>query len=274
MTGAIDQPKDPSRRRLLRGAAVVGVVSAAGLGTAVFEEAVHAGGRRAFANEHVRRLQPDAVIRVDTEAPMIAVTFDDGPDPAYTPHVLDILALHQMHATFFVVGVNAEAFPDLVRRTVAEGHQVANHTYDHPHLERLGIPTVEQELRWAQEVITAVGAPPPTLFRPPRGYTDDAVARGTRALNLRTVYWSEALDPYLHRSRAPQAAADNIVGHLGPGSVLLAHDSGHIHAPRRTIHDRSGTVAALPQLLRGLTERGVRSVTVATLLAQGATRVR
>lgn len=231
-------------------------------------EVFHDAGRRAFANEHVRHLQPDAVIRVRTEAPMVAVTFDDGPDPAYTPHVLDILAHHGMHATFFVVGVNAEAFPALVRRTVAEGHQVANHTYDHPHLERLSIPAVEQELRRAQDAITAAGAPPPNLFRPPRGFTDDAVARGTDALGLRTVYWSEALDPYLHRSPTPQAAAESIVDHLGPGSVLLDHDGGHIHAPHRRVWDRSGTVAALPHLLAELAERGRRSVTLATLLAE------
>lgn len=250
---------------------VAGAVGVTGVGGSVIAEMLHGGGRRAFANDHVRRLQPDAVVRVPTQAPMVALTFDDGPDPAYTPRVLDILARHHMHATFFVVGVNANAFPALVQRAAAEGHQVANHTFDHPHLEQLGILTVEDELRRAQEAITAAGAPRPTLFRPPRGFADDAVARAAGALGLRTVYWTEALDPYLHRSLTPQAAASSVVDRLGPGSVLLVHDGGRIQAPHRPVWDRSGTVAALPHLLAALADRGMRSVTLATLLAHETT---
>ena len=86
-----------------------------------------------------RRVQPEAVFRVPTDKRIVALSFDDGPDPAYTPHVLDVLDQYKAKATFFVVGVNALAHRDLVAHIRTAGHSFGNHTYDHRDLERLGI---------------------------------------------------------------------------------------------------------------------------------------
>ena len=197
-----------------------------------------------------------ALFAVKTNAKVVALTFDDGPDPRWTPQVLSMLRDHDAHATFFLVGEHAQAHPDLVAQLLAGGNEIGNHTYDHPHLPSLSDADIRDQIAHGEQAIIASGAPAPTLFRPPIGLTDERVADATRIAGLRTVFWRGCVEHYVNH-QAIAAGVQQMLDHVRPGDILLAHDGG--------IPDRSRTMKALPALLDGLTARGYRIVTVSAL---------
>lgn len=205
------------------------------------------------------------MFRVETDERMVGLSFDDGPDPRYTPHVLDLLDHHRARATFFIVGVNAVAHPALLARQVASGHSIGNHTYDHRELELLDSAQVRREIQLGAEAIRKAGGPPLWLFRPPKGYTDQAVGVLADAERYRTVFWEFCLERFIEREGI-SPGVDAILHHATPGSIILAHDGGHILAPGRPTLDRSSTMKALPLLLKGLEHKGLRVVDIPTLL--------
>lgn len=214
--------------------------------------------------------QPDAVFRVDTDRPFVALSFDDGPDPAYTPQVLDLLARRRVKATFFEVGINAIAHVDLVHRQVTDGHTIGNHTRSHPDLEQLTPEQVMAEIDGGEADIVAAGAPRPTLFRPPKGLTDEVVGVFADAKRYRTIFWDAAVEHYV-RHLGVTVGVERLLSKIGPGSIILAHDGGH--TPGRPVIDRASSMAALPLLLDGLARRGLQAVDVPRLLALDRRRV-
>jgi peptidoglycan/xylan/chitin deacetylase (PgdA/CDA1 family) len=199
-----------------------------------------------------------AVFRVQTDQKMVALTFDDGPDPRWTPKVLELLRQYNAHATFFEVGKNVMAHPDLVHAVLADGNEVADHTWDHPDLEIMPTVEVSQEINEGANAITSVGAPAPKYFRPPKGFTDDAVGVLANAHQYRTIFWDLCLEAFVdHTGDMPEAVRD-MLGRVTPGSIILAHDGG--------IPDRTKTMKTLPILLEGLKARGYTMVDVTTLL--------
>lgn len=182
----------------------------------------------------------------------VALTFDDGPDPQRTPAVLDLLARQGVRATFFVVGARAEAHPELVRRMVAEGHVVGNHSYTHSWrfpLRSLG-RTVE-ELRRTGEVLHRITGRQPRLFRPPFGVTNPTIARAVRRLGLDPVGWSiRSLDTM---GQSPERVAARILLRLHPGAVILLHDRC------------AGSERLVGLLVEGLRSRGLEPVTLPEL---------
>ena len=183
----------------------------------------------------------------------VALTFDDGPDLQRTPAVLDLLARQGVRATFFVVGARAEAHPELVRRMVAEGHVVGNHSYTHSWrfpLRSLG-RTVE-ELRRTGEVLHRITGRQPRLFRPPFGVTNPTIARAVRRLGLDPVGWSiRSLDTM---GQSPERVAARILRRLHPGAVILLHDRC------------AGSERLVGLLVEGLRSRGLEPVTLPELL--------
>jgi peptidoglycan/xylan/chitin deacetylase (PgdA/CDA1 family) len=263
-------PRRISRRSLLAGTAASGVTGAAGfvVGRAEREEPHELRlrtGELTTTNALRDAVQPDGVLRVDTTSPVVGLSFDDGPDPKYTPMVLDVLEQKGARATFFVVGVNALAHRDLLARALAAGHSVGNHTFDHVSLETLDPAAVASEIDRGEQAIVDAGAPRPHLFRPPRGLTDEVVAVFADAERYRTIFWTLAVEHYvLH---APVAVAvERILARVRPGDIVLAHDGGHIAVPGAPTLDRSSTVAALPLLLDGLSARRLEVVDIPTLL--------
>jgi chitooligosaccharide deacetylase len=213
-----------------------------------------------------RAVQPDALFRVDTDERLVALTFDDGPDPAFTPKVLDLLHQRGARATFFLVGVNARAYPDLVARQLDAAHTVGNHTFDHAPLELLDERAVLDEVERGKEAIAASGAPPPHLFRPPRGFTDQAVGRAAAtAGRSHTVFWDLCVERFVHHAGV-DAGVDGLLEMVRPGSIILAHDGGHVLATGRPTLDRSATLLALPRLLAGLERLRLGVVDVPTLV--------
>lgn len=193
----------------------------------------------------------------------IALTFDDGPDPKWTPQILDILKKEQVPATFFVIGKNGQAYPDLVRRIVNEGHEIGNHTFTHPNLGEIPGPLTDLELNATQRLIESLTGRSTLLFRPP--YFGDAeadkpeeVEPAFRAKGLGYIVVGLRIDPddwelpvtadqIVHRTLT-RAADTNPETR---GQVVLLHDSGG---------DRSATVEALPRLIHELRNRGFKFV--------------
>ncbi|KXK63113.1 polysaccharide deacetylase [Micromonospora rosaria] len=191
------------------------------------------------------------------DRPDVALTFDDGPLPPYTGQVLDILDRYGVRATFFCVGLLADAYPEIVAEIRRRGHHLGNHTWSHPFLPELSrAEVVEQVERTGEALAAATGEPPPTLFRPPYGGRSPQVLTGLAELGLTTVLWDAlgwdwALPGQEHIARS-------VLDGTGPGGVILLHDGGG---------DRRQTVAALPAVLEGLLARDLRFVTVDEMLA-------
>ena len=149
------------------------------------------------------------------------LTFDDGPDPRWTPRVLDALAAHDAKATFFMVGERAERHPELVARVVAAGHEVGNHTWAHVRIDRLDLRRVLAQLGRTHDTLTRLTGRPPTLFRPPWGDIDAVGLLAAAEFDYRVVLWSD-----LVRGASPQADLRKLFTTLRPGAMILGHDGG------------------------------------------------
>jgi len=196
----------------------------------------------------------------------VAITFDDGPDPRWTPKVLDILKAANVKAAFFLVGVNAERYPRLVRRIVNEGHEIGNHTYYHPNLALCWPEHIRLELNATQLLLETITGRATTLFRPP--YAADTgptqlseLAPLKIAEDLNYLVVLENIDPQDWAKPGADIILRRIKQQRHDGSVILLHDAGG---------DRSQTVEALPQILDWLHTRGDTIVPLSTLL--GTTR--
>lgn len=193
------------------------------------------------------------------EARRLALTFDDGPDPVHTPHVLTLLRAAGVRATFFVVGERAARVPDLIRRMAAEGHELENHTWSHPHLWLCGLGRTRREIVRAHELLAALTGRPPRFFRPPWGMVNVAVFPTLRRLGSRCVLWS--VQPEGLRPVAPDRLASRVLRRARSGAIVDLHDAEGLRgAPGRLR-------AALPGILTGLQERGYESVPLGTLLS-------
>lgn len=200
-----------------------------------------------------RELQPVGrfVERGSDDVPEIALTFDDGPHPAYTPQVLDILGRYDITASFFCVGLNVQAHPELVARTAGEGHLVGNHTWSHPYLPDLSRDQLMRQVDATNEALTKATGTGSTLVRPPYGVRTSDVLTWLAERDMTTVFWNSDIGDWgLPGADAIVSAA---VERTTNGSVLLLHDAGG---------DRSQTVEALPRILEGLLGRGFQFVTI------------
>lgn len=201
--------------------------------------------------------RPNVVLSLRTERPIVALTFDDGPSPTYTPRVLAILAAHRAHATFFDTGENVTRYPDIARRAVALGNEVGNHTWDHPHLPRLRAGQVTTELRLTSAAMKANHVREAPLFRPPYGAYNAVDDGAVRRTGKRVIGWDLCVEKEL-RGRTVNAAVAHLMAQVHPGSIILAHDAGDVNRDR--------TMDALPVLLAALQHAGYRVETVSQLL--------
>ena len=192
----------------------------------------------------------------------VALTFDDGPDPEWTPKILDILKEAKVKAAFFLVGANAEKYPGLVRRMVNEGHEIGNHTYYHPNLALAWPEHVRLELNATQLLIETITGRSTTLFRPP--YAADTQPSQVAELmplqvaeELGYLAVLENIDPQDWAKPGADIILQRVKQQRRDGSIILLHDAGG---------DRSQTVAALPKILDWLHTRGDTVVPLSTLL--------
>ena len=192
----------------------------------------------------------------DAARARVALTYDDGPDPASTGALLDLLAERGVSAAFFVVGAQVRAHPDLARRCRAEGHLLANHSDRHSHWTNfLGRDGLRREIEACQTTLREVTDEAARYYRPPIGLMSPAVAPVTRALGLPLVGWQvRSLDT---TARSPEAVARRVLARVRPGGIILLHDGG---LPAQRV------VAITRLVLDGLAARGLAPVRLDALL--------
>jgi peptidoglycan-N-acetylglucosamine deacetylase len=212
-----------------------------------------------------------AITRVVTQKPIVSLTFDDGPDPVYTPKVLDLLKNYDAHATFFMVGEGAECYPDIVKQVARDGHAIGNHSWNH-----LAFPTIPAVDRWkqirqCQQALKPYGLP---LFRPPYGLNNNRSNIGAFLQGYKVIGWS--LDSNDWYETDPTLIVDNLANAITPGSIILLHDRiferrGDINGPvltQKTVYDREPMLYALAGLLERLNGK-TQFVTIPVLLLNG-----
>lgn len=192
--------------------------------------------------------------RVMVSGNYVAITFDDGPHPQNTPRLLDILRARNIKATFYVIGRSVDLHPQIVRRTVAEGHEIGNHSHTHRLLSKLGDSELRMEMSRCQDAIGRAAGVRPRTMRPPYGGLTQRQRELVHAeFGYPTILWS--VDPLDWKRPGPSVVTSRILSGASPGGIILGHD----------LH--SQTVDAMPATLDGLLRRGYQFVTVSQLLA-------
>ncbi|WP_280771880.1 polysaccharide deacetylase family protein [Salipaludibacillus daqingensis] len=203
---------------------------------------------------------PDTVfLQGPTTENKVALTFDDGPDPRFTPSVLDVLQEYDVPATFFLLGSRAEAYPDLTTRILNEGHVIGNHTFWHPDLVEEGeIDILVREVETTEATLESIIGYQTTLFRPPYGFLYDELVDELINLKYSIIGWS--VDSLDWQEISPDEIISNIYDQMQPGAIVLMHDGTDAEG------DQTETIEALQQLIPELQEQGYEFVTVPNLL--------
>lgn len=239
--------------------AIIGTV--AGLGAAVL------GGIAAYGLVAPRsRLWAPVIYRGPrTDPPRVALTFDDGPSPESTPRILDTLRELKVRAAFFVIGMNAARWPELIERMDAEGHIIGNHSYDHAYFGTMHrTPYWKSQLQRTDDVIEGIIGKRPAMFRPPMGLKTGHVATAARRSGHAIVTWTRrAFDGIPTR---PERIVNRVVPNCRGGDVVLLHDG----CGSRSQQSAMGAVSALRPLVLGLRERGLESVRLDELIGLAA----
>ncbi len=209
-------------------------------------------------DEMQRRYKGVFVLSAPRESRKVALTFDDVPDPRFTPQVLDVLRRKKVQATFFIVGTRAKKHPDIVRRIHREGHAIGNHSYSHPDLSRVSLSRMKEQVRKAESSIqTAVGFEP-KLFRPPYGEILTGQLEWAKRSGYTVVNWD--VDSSDWRQLSSERVYRNVIRAVRPGSIVLLHAGGGEG------QSLAGTVGALPRIIDWLRAHDYEPVTLPELL--------
>ncbi len=187
----------------------------------------------------------------------IALTFDDGPHESYTQEILGILKKHGIRATFFIIGENAERYPDRIQTIAKDGHELGNHTYTHASVNKLSPEELAQQLEDTSRVLERLTGKRPTVFRPPFGAYNDRCVEQITALGYRCVLWSQ--DSRDWQLPPVQQIISSMEAKITTGDILLFHDFNRENSP---------TPKALEELIPKLLASGYQFVTVSELFSQ------
>lgn len=265
-TGA-DEPK---RRTILRAVALGGAGTVAGVaggvvatdtadaspGTPPSALGVPTAGPWRPPHGHV-----DVAWAVDTDQKLVALTFDDGPMPNWTPMVHDVLDQEKVRATFFLVGQRLVKNARLVHGRM-DRHEAGNHTWAHRDLTHLGHDAALRQMKRSHAAIAQITGQEPRHLRPPYGNIGGTTLSAAGALGYGLVLWSIKMLEKTFQHHPPKLV-DYIVGSTAPGTIILAHDTGH--------HDRLVALRNLVPMIRGLRAKGFEFVTVSELIQSSAT---
>lgn len=195
------------------------------------------------------------VWRVPMERKEIALTFDDGPYPFYTPLLLHELERSRAVGTFFLVGRSSQEFPDLVRQIIADGNEIGNHTFNHYKLTKLSASDIAVQITKDAELLEPFTGRPITLFRPPHGRFDHRVVALAHAMGYDTIFWNDS--PEDTKNVLPSLIVQRVLLHATPGGIVLLHNGQY------------KTVEALPVIIDRLRAEGYTFVTVSQLIQDG-----
>jgi len=219
--------------------------------------------------------EPYRVGRYGSSPNKVAITFDDGPDPEWTPKILDVLKRENVHATFFLIGIQADKYGDIAARIAREGHEIGNHTFTHPDISNISPAFVKLELNLTEKLFASRLGLRPLLFRPPYSIdaepdTEDQVRplEITQDLGYTTV--GNRIDPNDWQQtphRSADEIANDVIAHLPPckwndpfcGNIILLHDGGG---------NREQTVLALPKIIESARAKGIEIVPVHELMGK------
>jgi peptidoglycan/xylan/chitin deacetylase (PgdA/CDA1 family) len=195
---------------------------------------------------------PGPIRTVTHSGQCIALTFDDGPNPIYTPQLLYILHRHRAHATFFLTGIQCEKYPGIVKQLVVEGHELGNHGYLHARLDKMSSSEIIQDIRRADEVILRISGVWPRYFRPAGGVLTPSVLEAARQTGHPIAMWSvDPRDWVVGRDATAITAV--VKDTVRPGRIVLFHDGGS---------NQPHMLEALDRLLEFLRHQGYQFVTL------------
>ena len=215
--------------------------------------AVAAAGLREVVNSSTFQLFGDYVARVETREKVVALTFDDGPHPLYTPKVLAALEREKTKATFFLMGRNVERFPAVARDVLRHGHEIGNHSYSHPKLVLMSPRRVREEIERTDALLRAMGVTGPIHFRPPHASKFIVLPYVLREMQKLSVLGD--VDPEEWKGRPAEVMTASILRQVRPGSIIGLHDVMGVE-----------TLRTLENILPALTARGYRFETVSELV--------
>jgi len=192
--------------------------------------------------------------KVNADGPFIALSFDDGPSKSTTPRLLDMLAKRGIRVTFFVLGENVQENPEILKREVAEGHEIGNHSWNHPNLAKMSDDAVRNQLQRTQDLVFQITGNKPKVMRPPYGsFTERQRKWANEQFGFNIALWE--VDPNDWKKPGAAVITRRILTETRPGYIILAHD---IHAQ---------TIDAMAETLDGLLAKGFKFVTVSELIA-------
>jgi peptidoglycan/xylan/chitin deacetylase (PgdA/CDA1 family) len=205
------------------------------------------------------------VVSVPVAEKVVALTYDDGPNPPHTQALLDMLAQHGVKATFFLKGRNVEVFPESVRAVAQAGHEIANHSYDHRPMISFSKSAMREELARTNVLIERLLGYQPVLFRPPYGVQGPGLKTAIEELGMTSILMSTNGADW--KVTDPELIASAVLDSIEPGSIILLHDGhGDVDDPNNQ-DSRAATVAATGIVIEALQTRGYRFATVGELMS-------
>jgi len=231
-----------------------------------------------MSNRSIRKVLADSaqhvtgiITNVETEKPIASLTFDDGPDPVYTPKILKLLKSYDIRATFFMVGEGARDYQDIVKKVAADGHAIGNHSYNHLAFPRVSLLKQREQIRKCQRALKPFGLP---LFRPPYGMNTNRSNIGVLLQGYMSIGWSlDSQDWYEPNSNV---MVDNLLKNTKPGSIILLHDrifdkdpcKPEITIKHKIKIDREPMLSALNKFIE-MFKSNIKFVTIPVLLQNG-----
>ena len=235
----------PSKTAIWWGAAALALAAAAAVGL------------REVVNSSTFQLFGDYVARVDTNERVVALTFDDGPDPWHTPRVLAVLDQHHVKATFFMMGRNVERYPEVAREVLRRGHEIGNHSYSHPRLILMSPSRVRDEIARTDTLLRGIGVTGEIHFRPPHASKFIVLPYVLVQMNKLSVLGD--VDPKEWKQRPAAIMTESILRQVRPGSIIGLHDPMGAE-----------TLRTLQNILPALAAEGYRFETVSALVRRRA----
>ncbi|SCZ00799.1 polysaccharide deacetylase family protein [Alkaliphilus peptidifermentans] len=212
-----------------------------------------------YSLSQLRNMYPNTIhLKGNGNDRKIALTFDDGPNPAYTQQILDILKEHDVPATFFIMGSRAERFPNIVKRAVAEGHTIGNHTWNHPDLRKNSNDKIREEIKMTEDTISEITGLRTAIMRPPYGAISVDVVETLIEKDYKIINWS--VDSVDWRDKNADKIIINTLSDISSNDIVLFHDSSGEGVSMQP------TVDSLPELIETLKMHGYTFVTVDELL--------
>jgi peptidoglycan/xylan/chitin deacetylase (PgdA/CDA1 family) len=205
----------------------------------------------------------EGIYSVQTPEKLVALTFDDGPDPRYTEEISQILTQAGGKGTFFMIGKHAEQYPEIVQHLIAQGHEIGNHTWNHPSLRYKSVNRVRQELETTDRLLRDLGYQADIPFRSPYGHSLFSLPTVLKARHQANILWTVHLRDW--EPASVEFMMNRLAATIKPGAIVLLHDADGTSRGA----DRSNTVEVVRQIVAHYGAEGYQFVTISELLQQG-----